>query len=214
MSKRFAGAVCAAVWVFGAAAGYGQSISAGSGTVRGSVQDQSGAAIPGSTVQIQNPVSHYSRSVQTDAQGNFSFENIPYNNYHASAISGGFEGSEQDLNVRSPAPVELKFVLKIGAEKTSVTVTSAGDLVATDSSTHTDLDRLMFDKLPLESSTSSLSSLVTLSTPGISADSNGLFHGLGDHASNSFSLDGQPITDQQSKVFSNQLPVDAVQSMR
>jgi CheY-like chemotaxis protein len=52
-----------------------------------------------------------------------------------------------------------------------------------------------------------------LATPGVSADSNGLFHGLGDHASNSFSVDGQPITDQQSKVFSNQLPVDAVQSM-
>ena len=54
---------------------------------------------------------------------------------------------------------------------------------------------------------------MTLASPGISADSNGLFHGLGDHASNSFSLDGQPITDQQSKVFSNQIPVDAVQSM-
>ena len=38
-------------------------------------------------------------------------------------------------------------------------------------------------------------------------------HGLGDHAENSFSLDGQPITDQQSKVFSNQIPLDAVQSM-
>ena len=50
-------------------------------------------------------------------------------------------------------------------------------------------------------------------SPGVAADSNGLFHGLGDHASNSFSIDGQPITDQQSKVFSNQLPVDAVQSM-
>ena len=48
---------------------------------------------------------------------------------------------------------------------------------------------------------------MTLSTPGVAADSNGLFHGLGDHASNSFSVDGQPITDQQSKVFSNQLPI-------
>ena len=71
----------------------------------------------------------------------------------------------------------------------------------------------MFDKLPLESPSSELSSLVTLSSPGIAADSNGLFHGLGDHAENSFSLDGQPITDQQSKVFSNQIPLDAVQSM-
>jgi hypothetical protein len=36
---------------------------------------------------------------------------------------------------------------------------------------------------------------------------------MGDHAENSFSVDGQPITDQQSKVFSNQLPADAVQSL-
>jgi hypothetical protein len=47
----------------------------------------------------------------------------------------------------------------------------------------------------------------------VAADSNGLFHGLGDHAENSFSIDGQPITDQQSKVFSNQVPVDAIESM-
>jgi outer membrane cobalamin receptor len=39
------------------------------------------------------------------------------------------------------------------------------------------------------------------------------FHGLGDHAENSFSVDGQPITDQQSKVFSNQIPVDSIESM-
>jgi hypothetical protein len=41
-----------------------------------------------------------------------------------------------------------------------------------------------------------------------------MFHGLGDHAENSFSVDGQPITDQQSKAFSNQLPDTAVQSMQ
>ena len=52
-----------------------------------------------------------------------------------------------------------------------------------------------------------------MAAPGVSADSNGLFHGLGDHAQNSFSVDGQPITDQQSKVFSNQIPLDSVQSM-
>jgi len=54
---------------------------------------------------------------------------------------------------------------------------------------------------------------VTLTTPGVAADSNGLFHGLGDHASNSFSFDGQPISDQQSKVFSNQIPSNSIQSI-
>jgi hypothetical protein len=69
------------------------------------------------------------------------------------------------------------------------------------------------DKLPMESASSTLSSLVTLSTPGISADSDGQMHGLGDHAENSFSVDGQSITDQQSKVFSNQIPSNSIQSI-
>ena len=90
---------------------------------------------------------------------------------------------------------------------------AGGDLLENDPTFHSDIDRNLFDKLPLESASSSLSSLVTLSTPGIAADSNGLFHGLGDHAENSFSVDGQPITDQQSKVFSNQIPLDSIESM-
>jgi hypothetical protein len=195
------------------AAMFAQSSSANSGTVRGSVLDPSSAAIMGATVEIQNPVSHYDKTVETDAQGNFELDNVPYNNYHLSVSAKGFQGAEQDVNVRSPLPVEAKISLKIGEATESVTVTSGTDLVETDTTTHTDVDRGLFDKLPLESQSSSLSSLATLASPGTSADSNGLFHGLGDHASNSFSIDGQPITDQQSKVFSNQLPIDAVQSM-
>lgn len=45
--------------------------------------------------------------------------------------------------------------------------------------------------------------LTTLSTPGVAADSNGLFHGLGDQVDDSFSVDGQPVTAQQRKVFSS-----------
>ena len=90
---------------------------------------------------------------------------------------------------------------------------TGGDLMENAPTFHTDVDRNLFDKLPLESASSSVSSLVTLASPGVAADSNGLFHGLGDHAENSFSVDGQPITDQQSKVFSNQIPLDSIQSM-
>jgi Domain of unknown function (DUF4349)/Putative zinc-finger len=43
-----------------------------------------------------------------------------------------------------------------------------------------------------------------LSTPQAASDSNGLFHGLGDHAPNSFSLDGDSITDQKSRVDSDE----------
>jgi hypothetical protein len=193
---------------------FAQSISSGSGTVRGTVVDPSGALVKTATVVIENPVTQYSRSTQTDAQGNFEFDNVPFNNYHATASAAGFTPVHQDFNIRSSVPVEAKLALKIAGASETVTVSeTGGDLVETDPVTHTDIDRALFDRLPLESASSSLSSLVTLATPGVSADSNGLFHGLGDHASNSFSIDGQPITDQQSKVFSNQLPVDAVQSL-
>ena len=118
------------------------------------------------------------------------------------------------MDVKSPIPVEIKFSLKIGtATDHRGCHRRSQDLIEVDPVSHTDVDRGLFDKLPLESQSSSLSSLVTLSAPGTSADSNGLFHGFGDHASNSFSVDGQPITDQQSKVFSNQIPLDSVQSM-
>ena len=188
--------------------------SAGSGTIRGSVLDPSGGAIKGATVEIRNPVSRYSKSVLTNEQGNFEFPNLPLNNYHLVTSAVNFQSKQQDVDVRSGVPVEVKIALAIGTSTTTVNVTAdAGDLVEAVSTTHTDVDRELFDKLPLESQSSSLSSLVTLATPGISADSNGLFHGFGDHAQNSFSLDGQPITDQQSKVFSNQIPLDAVQSM-
>src|SRR5258707_8698237 len=96
----------------------------------------------------------------------------------------------------------------------SVTVeANGGDLVEAESTFHTDVDQKIIDRLPLESASSSLTSLVTLVSPGVAADSNGNMHGLGDHAENSFSIDGQPITDQTSKVFSNQIPADSIQSL-
>ncbi len=180
----------------------------------GSVLDPSGAVVPGATIEIQNPVSHFQATVTTDAAGAFTISNIPFNPYHLTVTAAGFAPYAQDVDLRSPVPVNLKVSLQMATAVQSVTVESGGtDLIENDPTFHTDIDRSLFDKLPLESPSSAVSSLVTLSSPGIAADSNGLFHGLGDHAENSFSLDGQPITDQQSKVFSNQIPLDSIQSM-
>jgi hypothetical protein len=182
-------------------------------SVTGTVLDPSGAVVPNATVEIHNPVSQFQRSTATDSNGNFSIPNVPFNPYHLSVSAQGFASYAQDVDVRSLVPLNLKVNLQVGTSATVVTVESGGDLVENDSTFHTDVDKAIVDRLPLENQSSSLSSAVTLVTPGIAADSNGLFHGLGDHAENSFSVDGQPITDQQSKVFSNQIPLDAVQSL-
>jgi hypothetical protein len=195
---------------FCAVCGWAQS----SGVIEGVVKDSSGGVLSGATVGISDPVSGYHRETVTGTAGDFRFTNIPFNPYRLVVNAKGFAQFTQDVDVRSVVPVSLDVNLKLGTASESITVeAAAGDLVETESTPHTDVDREIFDKLPLESQSSSVSSLVTLASPGVVADSNGLFHGLGDHAENSFSVDGQPITDQQSKVFSNQIPVDSIQSM-
>ena len=195
----------------------GLSVHAQSGSstsVAGMVLDPSGAVVPNATVELRNPVSGFSRNARSDAAGKFSIPNVPFNSYHMTVTGQGFAQYTQDIDVRSTVPVSVTVNLKVGGSAESVTVeANGGDLLENTSTFHTDVDRGLFEKLPLESQSSSLSSLVTLSSPGIAADSNGLFHGMGDHAENSFSVDGQPITDQQSKVFSNQIPLDAIASM-
>src|SRR5271167_1687162 len=200
------------VLLFAGASVHGQS--GNSGSIEGTVKDPSGAVIAGAKVEIRNPVSGYTRASETGIDGTFRFSNVPFNPYHLMVSEAGFTTYTQDFDVRSSVPAVAQITLQLGAAAaTSVTVeATGGDLVENDSTFHTDVDRGLFDRLPLQS-TSSVSSLVTLTTPGVAADSNGLFHGLGDHASNSFSIDGQAITDQQSKVFSNQLPSNAVQSL-
>jgi hypothetical protein len=184
-----------------------------SGTISGAVTDPSGAVVPGATVQIENHVSGYKRTATTDASGQYRFYNVPFNPYHVTVTATGFDPVNSNVDVKTIVPIVTPLKLNMAGTATTIDVDSGADLVETDSTFHTDVDRAVIDKMPLESQSSSLSSIVTLSAPGVAADSNGLFHGLGDHAENSFSVDGQPITDQQSKVFSNQLPADAVQSL-
>jgi hypothetical protein len=183
------------------------------GIVRGTVTDPSGAVIPNATIHLTNPASGLDRTATSDALGQFVFSNVPFNPYRISVSAQGFAPLTQAVEIRSVVGITLKLVLQIATSSQTVTVEASGDLVETDPTFHTDVDRDLFTKVPLDSQSSSLSSLVTETTPGVSADSNGLFHGLGDHASNSFSVDGQSITDQQSKVFSNQIPADSIQSI-
>src|SRR6267142_2238502 len=185
-----------------------------SGSIEGVVKDASGGVLSNATVEISNPVTGFHRETATGSGGDFRITNLPFNPYRVAVTAKGFSTYTHDVDVRSAVPTTLDVSLKLGTTSENITVEATGaELLETESTPHTDVDRELFDKLPLESQSSSLSSLVTLASPGVVADSNGLFHGLGDHAENSFSVDGQPSTDQQSKVFSNQVPVDSIQSL-
>jgi Carboxypeptidase regulatory-like domain len=192
---------------------WGQSLG-NAGTVSGTVTDPSGAAIANATVTIVNRITNYRQTATADSSGVFRFNNIPPNPYHLEVSAPNFASSEQDVDVRSTVPINLKVQLALAGTKTTVTVEAAGaDLLENVPYAHNDIDRNTLTKLPITSPASGLSDAIMLASGAVAADSNGFFHPLGDHAQTSFSIDGQPISDQQSKQFSTQIPLDVIQSM-
>lgn len=183
-----------------------------SGTVGGKVVDPSGAAVPKATVSLSNRLVNYHQEVFTDIEGNFRLVNLPPAQYHLEVRVAGFANSGQDVDVRSTVPVNLKVQLALGTATSSVNV-EASDLLENVPYAHNDVDMKALDKLPVSSPGSGLSDAIALSSGSVVKDSDGLIHPLGDHAQTSYSVDGQPISDQQSKNFSTQIPLNAIQSM-
>ena len=199
--------------VLWACAAQAQSLGA-SGAIDGVVTDPSGATIPGARVELRYRITDFTRSALTDAAGSFQFRNLPPNPYRLTVAADGFKLYEQDIAVRSSVPISLKLPLALAGEQTTVTVQGSGsDMVENVPFAHNDLDSAAYSKLPSLSPGSGLSDAITMASPGVVADSNGFFHPLGDHGQTSYSLDGQPIGDQQSKQFSTQIPENAIQSM-
>jgi len=211
MIKLASALLVSLVFVLGCVPGFAQSIN--SGTVTGTVTDQSGAVVRGVKVLLRNRITGYEQAAVSDDNGVFRFNNIPQNNYQLSASAAGFSSSNQDIDVRSSIPMTVNLSLKVASGETSINVEASGAIVENDPSAHVDVDRGAIMKIPAVDPAGGLSQTITYSTGGVAADANGLYHPLGDHFQSSFIIDGQPITDQQSKIYSTQIPISAVQSM-
>ncbi len=185
---------------------FAQSIN--SGTLTGTVTDPSGAALAGAKIELRNAVTGFQHTVNAASDGTFRFNNVQANTYQLSASAVGFAGVNQKVEIHGSVPVNVNLTLPLAAENTTVNVEASGATVDTDPSAHEDVDRSSFLKLPTFDPGGQLSQAITYSTGGVAADANGFFHPLGDHAQVSFVIDGQPISDQQSKMFSTQMPTN------
>jgi len=202
----FCGVVCA---TSASAQGLG-----GAGTVQGTVKDPTGGVMQAVEIRITNPLSGFTRSATTDAAGRYAFSNLAPNRYHVTVEVQGFQPLARDVEVRSGIPVMLDLTLALAGTVSAVEVVGhSEDLIERDPTAHTDVDQSLIAKLPIEKSSGGLNQVVMLVSPGVVADSNGFFHPVGDHAQTQFSIDNQPITDQQSRLYSNQISPDAVQSL-
>jgi hypothetical protein len=95
-----------------------------SGTILGSVQDTTGAVIPGATVTATAKAVGVTRTVTSGGNGTFSLPNLPAATYAVTVTAKGFETLQRSGVVLSSAD-NLNagtFALKVGAEATTVTV--------------------------------------------------------------------------------------------
>jgi hypothetical protein len=166
------------IFVFWVAAAAAQLTT---GTITGTVTDQSGAAVPGATITVKNVETGISRSTVAGPTGRYELSNLSIGQYEVSATSAGFQTSVRSgiaLTVGRTAVVD--HALQVGEVTQAVTVTGEAPLIETTSATVTQLvDSQAVESLPLNNR--DLTQLAVLQ-PGVikSPAGRGTFGGLGD----------------------------------
>ncbi len=151
--------------LFAALAGSAALAQSDNGTVNGTVEDATGAVVPGSQVTLTNQDSGAVKTATSDAAGNFNFPAQPRGNYKVEASHEGFATVSQQftLNVSQVQALELK--LAPGTEATQIQVTDAAPIIdLADSTIGEDIAGRQVTELPLNGR--NFTSLALL-TPGV-----------------------------------------------
>ena len=182
------------------------------GNICGVVQDQSGATVAGATLELAARNIHL--NAKSDAAGQFCLNNVEAGDYQLTTQATGFRADRRTVPVQADESEQVTIVLSPETLAQRITVAEGTSDTASINVAQTQINQGLIQNLPSESVNARLSSILTLATPGVAADSNGVFHPLGEHAETSFDVDGQPISDQQSRIFSNQISADTLQEVR
>ncbi len=175
------------------------------GTIQGTVKDPQGAVVAGATVTLTQPVTGYHQSAQTDAQGIFRLVNVPFNTYAVKVQATGFQPLEQSIDLKSALPVSLDLTLSLGAISDVVNVSGNSALVEQDKTTSdTDIDQTLIERQAGAAPSRGIEAIVA-SAPGFATDDNGRLHPRGSESQVQFVIDGVPVTDNMSAIFSTSL---------
>jgi hypothetical protein len=164
------------------------------GSVIGIVQDSSGAAVSGTQIVLHSTDENTERTVNADAAGAFTFENVKAGQYSLRASHDGFAATEiSGISVAARQDLRLTVSLTIAAQSTTVEVTSNGDQINTEDATLGDSkDNLQITQLPLNNRATTTSPLGALGlSPNVQTDSSGNIALSGASSSMvNFSVDG------------------------
>lgn len=194
----------------------GSSLAAGQiqrGTIRGKVIDDTGAVLAGATVSLINRISGLSRTAVSDDDGEFEFNNVPFNPYLLTVSFPGFRRFERDVHVHSNLPIEIEAKLSLAPLEEVVVVHAQGELVEEDSArTHVNLDESKIEKLPGAAPSAGLSSLIA-AAPGWIIDDNQRLHIRGSEGHILYVVDGVPIIDRLDATFAGSIDPRSLNSM-
>jgi hypothetical protein len=137
-----------------------------SASVQGVVQDPSGAGVANASVEIVNVATSVSRTVTSDAAGNFVISSLAPGSYKVTAQATGFSKSQTDVTLLTEQHLNLPITMKVGSVSASVTVTTEAPIVDTaDSRIQMTLQNQAVAQLPIVGR--NLVTLVTMA-PGVS----------------------------------------------
>jgi Carboxypeptidase regulatory-like domain len=140
------------------------------GAINGTIEDSSGAAIPGADIKIIDRVSgNRLRALATDDHGNFTALLLPVGTYTLEIHAKGFaDQTATNVEVRVTETTRVTLTLQVGTVAQSVEVHSGGAPVeTTTAATGESISSQTLENLPLP--TRNVQQLLTLST-GASSD--------------------------------------------
>ena len=106
------------------------------GTVRGIVTDESGAAMPGVTVTLSSPALLVPQVTTTDNTGSYHFEQLPVGIYRVAFDLSGFRPYiRENVQITPGFSAELKVQMTIGNLQETITVAGASPVLDTTSTT-------------------------------------------------------------------------------
>jgi len=107
----------------------------GSGQISGSVRDPSEAAIPGASIVITDQATGVSRTVETNAAGEFILPTLNAGTYELTAEMKGFQkATQRDIVLQVGGKVRVELILQVAAVTTTVEVTGTLTSVETETS--------------------------------------------------------------------------------
>jgi len=183
------------------------------GTLAGKVKDESGAALPGVTIEVRSIEKGFTRTATTDSAGAFTVALLPPGRYTTKAVIQGFETFVSDGDViQAERTTDVAINLKLATTRESVEVLGTTPLIDRTNTTDTTTVRAeLTDKLPVVRGYQNVLTMAP-GTDDIDGDGNPNARGAPDSA-NLFLFDGVDTTDPTTGTFGANNNFDTIQEV-